>query len=112
MNVFQNRQMHLIFGWILLSLCVLLVLLAVLVYCFTYWDLDCTSLRQRKLWKEQKITWQEVTRVGRLGFGANVVKISYGHSVEDYGWLLAAPRNRGDFIDTLRRYAPHAEFDL
>lgn len=112
MSVSSSQERRLIGNWIVLPICVLFFLLAVLAYSFTYLDLDSTSLRRRELWKKQEIAWSDVTRVGRLGFGADVVKISYGRSVENYGWMLASPRNRSGFIDALRRYAPHAEFDL
>jgi hypothetical protein len=111
MSTLPYREAHPTCTWILSALWILLVLLFVLVYFFTYWDLDCTSLRQRKLWKKQEIPWPEVTRVGKLGF-TGYIDIRYGHEVESYGSMLADPRHRSDFIDALHQFAPHADFDL
>ncbi len=100
------------FAWTMLALWIASIPLTVLSSSLTYWEVDSTCLRQRNLWKKKEIPWTEVTRVGRFGFTTDTIKISCGHSVEDYGWLYAEPRNRCEFLDELRRFAPHAEFGL
>jgi hypothetical protein len=107
-------------GWGLLPLwrvgfALALTLSALLFYFdhfLTYWELDETSLRQRKLWKRKEIAWRDVTRVGRLGFAGKDVMISYGRASEDRAYSLVNPCNRERFIEALRRFATQAEFEV
>jgi hypothetical protein len=87
-----------------------LPILGVVFYLFVYWDVNPDYLIARKFWKVRRISWQSVRSVGKLGVFADNVKINYGHSIEDYGNVVAYPANRAEFVVALRRLAPLAEF--
>lgn len=79
---------------------------------FTYWEVDTSCFRQRRLWKVKEIAWRDVTRIGRVGFSNRSVMINYGRVPEECGYILVNPGNRSELIDALRKYVPHAEFDI
>jgi hypothetical protein len=91
-------------GWLILAA------LGVFYCLFVYWDLNLDGLSARVFWKVRKIPWQSVRSVSKFGFGTDDVIIRFGHSVENYGNLIATPANREEFIATLRKFAPRAEF--
>lgn len=110
-DVFRGRSFYPLWRVSFATVLMLSVLLFLLNHFLTYWELDKTSLRQRKLWKKKEIAWRDVTRVGKLGFTGKDVMISYGRVPEDCGYILVNPCNRGRFLSALRRFAPQAEFD-
>jgi hypothetical protein len=78
----------------------------------TTWEMDTDSLRQRKLWINTKIGWQDVTRVESLWSSFYDLKIAYNRRGigSRIGHILANPVDRDAFLDSLHRFAPQAEF--
>jgi hypothetical protein len=109
---FRSRSLYPPWRVSLVALLILTICLSILTSAFTYWELDTAHLRRRRLWRVKEIAWQDVTRVGRFGFSGKKVKINYGRVPEDYAYILADPSNCERFIEALRRFATHAEFDV
>jgi hypothetical protein len=111
-DVLRSRSIY--FPWEIsfVAVSTLSVLLFILSHFFTYWELDSTCLRERKLWMKKEIAWQDVTSVRRFGFSSDKVMICYGRVPENCGYILANPSNRDGFIVTLRRFVPEAHFDV
>ena len=91
---------------------VLSIFLFVLSHALNYWQLDKGGLLERKFWKTKEIAWEDVTRVGRLGFSDKFVKISYGRTPEDCSYILADPSNLNGFINALCQFVPQVKFDI
>lgn len=85
---------------------------ATVAYRSIYWELTPRCLLLRKLWKTKEIPWNEITRVGWLGNMSGTFSISVGHRMEDYDRLYIEPSDQTGFIVALRKYAPHAVFEL
>jgi len=84
---------------------------------FTYWELDSTSLRQCWLWTRTEIGLRDVTRVGLMDYkhpAASGLEIDYVHPgpMIERKSLHAAPKDREEFLATLRGFAPQATFDV
>ena len=94
-----------IFAEILWAIAALAVSLAVLAYFFTYWEMDATCFRERRLWRKKEIAWPEVRSVGKLGYFSGTVSARYGHSIEDYCTIYAEPKDYNNFVEALRRFA-------
>ena len=79
---------------------------------FTFWELGDDGLRQRRLWINTKINWQDVTRVVSLWSGPFDLKIEYErHGFgPKMGRILANPEDHDAFLASLRLFAPQAEF--
>jgi hypothetical protein len=79
---------------------------------FYYWEMSPQCLLIRKLWKRRQIPWDEVTRVGWRGNMSGTFSIGIGHQIEDYDRLYIEPSDQAGFIAALRKFAPHANFEL
>jgi hypothetical protein len=83
---------------------------------FIYWDVDSSGLRERRLWNERTIPWQEVTRVSgwmdRPSSDALAVHYARSAPLSDSGTVVATPEDRQQFLADLHRYAPQAAFDV
>jgi hypothetical protein len=101
---------------IVTQVCAALVLLGTLVvvvaYRFIYWELSPKGLLIQKLWKRRQIPWNEITRVGWLGVMSGTFSISIGRQIEDYDRLYFEPSDRAGLTDALRKFAPHATFEI
>jgi hypothetical protein len=88
----------------------------VLSQIFIYWDVDSTGVRERRLWSERTIPWQEVTRVSgwmdRPSSDALVLHYARPAPLSDSGTVVAAPDDRQQFLSDLHRFAPQATFDV
>ena len=89
----------------------------VLTKLFVYWDVNSGCLRERRLWNTKEVAWQEVTHVGAWNPkqpASDTLAIHYARStpMSDRGDVIAAPEDRQQFIAALRRFAPHATFDV
>jgi len=93
-------------------LCGLLWVLIFFIPYTTFWELDADGLRQRRLWINRRIGWQEVTRVVNSWSPAYDLKIEFQrHGFGSRkGCILASPREHDQFLDALHRFAPQAEF--
>jgi hypothetical protein len=111
LSIFDIRRFPPIWIAVVISFWALLELFAAVVYLSLFWELDGTSLRYHWLWNKKEIAWPEVRLVGRLGFAEDNVAIYFGHEIEDYGSLIAKPKDREKFISLLRAFAPQAKFD-
>jgi hypothetical protein len=90
-----------------------LALLTFYGYKAASWELDADGLRQRKLWMNTKVRWQDVTRVESVWSAPFYdLKIEYRrHGLgPKIGHILANPTDRDQFLDALRRFAPQAEY--
>jgi len=82
-----------------------------------YWELNTSCIRHRWFWKKNEIAWQNVTRVGYMNYkrpsscGLEIDYILPGPLIERRS-MLADPLDREQFITALRRFAPHAVFDV
>ena len=91
----------------------LLALLAFYALKSTFWELDADGLRRRRLWMNATVEWKDVTRVVSLWSSSFYdLKIEYDrHGFGPRtGHILANPEDRDQFLDTLRRFAPQAEY--
>jgi hypothetical protein len=84
---------------------------------FTYWQLDSSGLRERMLWRQRDISWQEVARVSGYPCsqpGSNSLSIDYARPapLSDRGTIIANPENRRQFLADLHRFAPQAVYDV
>lgn len=89
----------------------------VLTKVFVYWDVNSGCLRERRLWNTKEVAWQEVTHVGAWNPkqpASDTLAIHYARStpMSDRGDVIADPEDRQQFIAALRRFAPHATFDV
>jgi hypothetical protein len=82
---------------------------------FTYWDVDDTGLKERRLWNIRTVPWAEITYV-RAASNANpdCLAIDFARSapVSDRGTITANPIEMTQFIDILRKFAPQASFEI
>ena len=79
----------------------------------TVWELDADGMRRRRLWINTRIRWQDVTRVVSLWSSSFFdLKIEYRRKGfgPRIGHVLVNPADRDQFLDTLRRFAPQAEY--
>jgi hypothetical protein len=77
-----------------------------------YWELSPQCLILHKLWKRKQIPWSEVTEIGWLGNMSGTFRINIGHQIEDYDRLYIELNDQTGFIAALRKFAPHANFEL
>jgi hypothetical protein len=93
-------------------LCGLLLVLLFFSQYATFWELEAGGLRQHRLWVNTRISWQDVTRIVSSWSSTYDLKIEYQrHGLgSKTGRILASPKDRDQFLDTLRHFAPHAEF--
>jgi hypothetical protein len=77
-----------------------------------YWELDSKCLRIRKLRMKRDIPWNEVTDVGWLGNRSGTIRVNIGHNTADYDRLYLEPDDLAGLIAELRKFAPHAEFEI
>lgn len=102
---------------------VILYLVAILLLGYSFfagfWEMDAEGLRQCRLpWFRTRINWQDVTRIESRPLAAHLrvrIKIEYNrHGIgPKIGriWPIYADRERFlEFLTSLRRFAPHAEF--
>jgi hypothetical protein len=104
-------------GLLFVVLCVVFGFQRVLNHIFIYWEVDSSGLRERCLWNERSIPWQEVTRIS--GWmpehpWSDSLALHYARSapLSDSGTVVAAPEDRQQFLTHLHRYAPKATFDV
>ena len=78
----------------------------------TFWEMDADGLKQHRLWVNTKISWKDLTRVVSSWSSTYDLKIEYRrHGLgAKSGHILASPRDRDQFLDTLRHFAPQVEF--
>jgi len=44
---------------------------------FVYWELDFTSLRERRFWKMREIRWEEVSHVGSMQPSSSFLEVDF-----------------------------------
>jgi len=108
-----------VFGQLVAAACVLLALIRVVGYLLTYWELDADGLRERRYLRTMEVFWHEVTGVHGLGDRASsdtlvvefdpVLKPSLPFGSNR---IVATPEDREQFIATLERFAPQANFEV
>ena len=79
---------------------------------YIYWEPTPECLIVRKFWRKREIPWSEVTDVGWRGTMSGTFRVNVGHRIEDYDRLYFEPSDRVGLADALRKFAPHAKFDL
>jgi hypothetical protein len=92
---------------------------------FLYWEMDTAGLRQRwfksGIWfgKSIEIPWERVTRIGLADYrrpATSAFEIDFTRfgpfNLDPKSHLLALPADRVKFIETLRKFAPLARFDV
>jgi len=84
-------------------------------HAFIYWELDSTSLRERRFWNTKEIQWGEVTHVG--GFvrpSSDHLEVDFAHPapMSESGRIIARPEDRQQFLAALHRFAPQAHFEV
>ncbi len=105
------------------ALGVILYLVVILMLCYSFfaafWEMDSEGLRQyRLLLINTKIHWQDVTRIESLPLAAHLgIKIKIEYTRHGIGpkvghiWPIYADREQFlEFLASLHRFAPHAEF--
>ena len=92
---------------------------------FLYWEMDAAGLRQRsfksRAWfgKSIEVPWERVTRVGLADYSrpaSSAFEIDFTRfgpfNLDPKTHLLALPADRIKFIESLRKFAPKARFDV
>jgi hypothetical protein len=92
---------------------------------FLYWEMDAAGLRQRsfktRIWfgKSIEIPWERVTRVGLADYkrpASSAFEIDFTRfgpfNLDPRSHLLALPTDRFRFVETMRKFAPQARFDV
>jgi len=85
---------------------------------FIYWELDSSSLRAFWLGKQRnEIAWLNVTRVGLENYQhpsscCLVIDCIHPGPMIERKTILVDPRDREEFLATLRGFAPQATFDV
>jgi hypothetical protein len=88
------------------------LLAAVANYRFVYWELGPGGLLVRRFWQQTQIEWSEVTGVGWRGNFSGTFRVNIGHRIENYARLYIEPFDRAGLTAALRKFAPHATFEL
>ena len=91
-------------------------LLNLSTYFLTYWELLPDGLHARALWRRQRISYENITRVG-LQYPdrpkSTTLDIEYGHldaAIFPHAHVMANPQNPQRFVEILRSRATVAEF--
>lgn len=84
---------------------------------FTYWDVESDGLHERRLWNTREVPWDEITRVEPYNPNhpaSPSMAIEYARTgpLSDRGQILANPADWDEFLRAMRRFAPHADFEL
>jgi hypothetical protein len=100
---------------ILASLWVLIATVHVLDQFFFYWELEPVCLRQRRFWTKKEVAWESVTVVRDYtlwGLPSDWLEVDFSCPAKKSGRgrILARPRDRAQFIATVRDLAPQAVF--
>ena len=107
-------------AWFAGGLWILAALIAVLRFQFVYWELSPKCFRERRFGRVNEVSWNEVTRVAsippnRPSSKSFVVEFCHNREVTPYTGrdrIMAYPADRDGFVSELRRFAPHAEFEV
>jgi hypothetical protein len=91
-------------------------------YFFTWWDITDDGLAERRLWNTRLIPWIEVRHIGLwrpvnkalAKPRANTLEIEYTRPgpMSDHGSIFLPPRERQSFLLALRTHAPQAAIEL
>jgi hypothetical protein len=110
----QNRPAHTVGGFTA-AIYVLRALQQILIYVFTYWEIDSRSFRMRRLWSTKEVAWEEVQHVRGANFrpSSSTLEVDYFRPapMSDQGVIRANPRDRQEFLRELRQFAAQAEFE-
>jgi hypothetical protein len=95
----------------------LLGLLCIYLYAFSWWVVDDSGLIERRAWTTRVIPWSEIVRIAAWQPGSNPhtdwIEISYARlgPFSDRGSMKLQPSDRSGLLHALRSHAPQADFD-
>ncbi len=98
----------------------LIALLQIASRLSVHWYLDEVSLRVQSFGTRKEVVWAEVTHVGGQASlipgetSSACLRVDYARPapMSEKGYILATPDDRPQFIAALRRFAPHATFEV
>jgi len=92
----------------------LLALLRILNNFFVYWECNTSGLRERRIWRNKDVPWEEIRQVGKWRPKDETVAVIFARPAPSFtsGCITADPADRAGFLAALCQYAPQADFDL